>query len=93
MDEILTERKKVKAQMKELVKDSTEYRILDSKQLFLKIASNSSFGVLAQKTGIGYLPVGVGITGLGRWVTKQVCKEIDSPTTDLFSDSNVESEH
>jgi len=77
MDRILTDRKNTKLKMKDVGekkgKNSIEYKVLDSKQLFLKIIANSAYGVLSQSSGIGYLPIGMAITGMGRWMTKNIC--------------------
>lgn len=77
MDKILTERFQIREDMKKVPKESLEYLKMNTKQQFLKIVANSSYGILAQKTGIGYLPMGTTITACGRWCTMQVCQELD----------------
>lgn len=64
---LMDERTQVRALMKKLDKNSTQYMIYDKMQLALKVSANSMYGTLA--TTIGYLPFPAGgmcITAFGR---------------------------
>jgi DNA polymerase, archaea type len=84
LDEINSERKKVKAEMKTVDSATIEYKKLDSLQNFWKILANSTYGILSQKAGIGYLPLGTTITALGRWMTKKVIVSLNEPHSELL---------
>jgi DNA polymerase I len=90
LDGIINERKAVKKSMKSVPKSSIEYKKLDSEQNFLKIIANSTYGILAQRTGIGYLPVGITITALGRWITRKVICDLNAQSSELLLDNKHE---
>lgn len=82
IEDLFTRRLKLKAEIKDLRKqletepDNTELpaRItkLDTNQNLVKVIMNSIYGVLANKGGVGYLPIGIAITAMGRWITSTV---------------------
>jgi DNA polymerase elongation subunit (family B) len=84
MDKILTNRKEVKGSMKSMDQNSVEYMQADAKQLFLKIVANSLYGILSQRTGIGFLPMGMTVTSMGRWSTKSVVLELNKQDNKLL---------
>ncbi|MGC9079481.1 MAG: DNA-directed DNA polymerase, partial [Nanopusillaceae archaeon] len=67
LENIFEERAEIKKKMKNLDKDSEEYKILDSKQLALKYIINSAYGYLGFPNSRWYcLQCAAAITALGR---------------------------
>jgi len=84
MDDLLNARDELKIDMEELNISSLLYMQKDSQQQIKKIYANSIYGVLSQRTGIGYLPLGATITAMGRWVTKKFCQEADKENSEFI---------
>lgn len=80
LESLLSERKRVKLQMKQVDKNDASYSILDCLQNALKISANSAYGALNPQTGQGLCPFPVGahcITAVGRQSIEKVCNMIE----------------
>jgi len=72
LDSLLDERSKLKEEIKGLEKGDIKFQKLDSQQWYIKVCANSAYGILANRYTIGYLPIGITITGMGRYFLKEV---------------------
>ncbi len=66
-ENLISERKKLKKDMKKYQKDDFKYKILDCRQLAIKVTANSIYGFTATKKGYRpLLPIGSWITNKGK---------------------------
>jgi DNA polymerase elongation subunit (family B) len=73
LDDLINMRDNIKKEMKTL--DNREAkRKLDTQQWFLKVCANSAYGILSNRFTIGYLPIGITITGMGRYLVTEAMK-------------------
>lgn len=89
LDHTVTERERIRKTMGQMKPHSTEYIKADSAQNFLKVLANSVYGICGQRTGMGYLPIGMTITAIGRWVTQTICSEINKEQSTLVTMENT----
>lgn len=76
---LLTERKRVKEQMKALSRDSRERIILDQRQLAYKLAANSMYGAMGvQKGYLPFLPGARSTTAMGRQSIQKAAEFVQS---------------
>ena len=79
LEKILAKRISIKKKMKDVPKDSEEYRNLDSEQYALKILANSAYGYLAYRNARWYSKEGAkSVTALGRMYIKKIMSIAES---------------
>lgn len=68
LESLLDARKAAKTEMKKFDKESLEYRLLDGRQLALKVSANSVYGFngVAKNGMYACMPVAAAVTGVGR---------------------------
>lgn len=67
LEDLLSQRKKTKTQMKELPKNSLMYTVLDKRQLAYKVSANSMYGAMGVTKGyLPFLPGAMCTTAMGR---------------------------
>ena len=73
VENLLSERKVVKTQMKSMDEDSDEYALANTRQLNLKLSANSAYGFLNAKTSpLMFFAGAMSITAIGRRSIRQV---------------------
>lgn len=67
LEDLLSQRKKTKSEMKSLSKDSLMYTVLDKRQLAYKVSANSMYGAMGVTKGyLPFLPGAMSTTAKGR---------------------------
>lgn len=66
MSMFVDQRKQVRTQMKTIPENSLEFRILEKRQLALKICANSIYGLLGSKSNLRFRMAAISTTTLGR---------------------------
>merc|ERR1719211_120395 len=83
LEHLLTERRKVKKMMKELVKtgkkDSMLYAVYNGRQLALKISANSVYGFTGATVGaLPCLEISSSVTGFGRGMIDETKRQVEA---------------
>jgi DNA polymerase elongation subunit (family B) len=92
LEELYSERKKIKKQMKVAMAEGNEllYNILDSTQLAVKVSLNSSYGFLGRKQGNLVLKeLGSIVTSVGRSLIEQSKEYAEGPFLDYIKENNT----
>lgn len=92
LEELYSERKKVKKQMKAAMEEGNQllYDILDATQLSIKVSLNSSYGFLGRKQGNLVLKeLGSIVTSVGRSLIEQSKEYAEGPFLDYIKENNT----
>lgn len=78
LENLLSERSKVRSQMKTMKFDSNEYNVANVMQLALKVSANSMYGALASKIGkLQFVDAGKCVTAVGRRSLRKISEIIE----------------
>ena len=92
LEELYSERKKIKKQMKVAMAEGNQllYDILDSTQLAVKVSLNSSYGFLGRKQGNLVLKeLGSIVTSVGRSLIEQSKEYAEGPFLNYIKENNI----
>jgi len=86
IDELFRRRDAVRAEMKTLEKNSPEWMVLNSKQMALKVAANSCYGLMGAGLPVSDTPCAILITALGREISHYTANMLGKSVIEIDTD-------